>query len=122
MGDAAVVIDALGLLTIIWVFRLVRRERLYVGYGVIFVAIIALGSLTLTFAVVLGALHPLSRISQRGGALIGLTVVFVVVMLIYILSQLTLLSNRITRLTQELAIRNASSGAESDDASRPDDR
>jgi hypothetical protein len=119
--DAALIVDLLALLTIIWVFRLVRHDRLYVGYGVIFVGVIVLGAVALTFPAVLGPLNALSRLSQRSAALVALTLAFVVLMLIYILSQLTLLSNRVTRLTQEIAIRDAVSKAIQGNASRSDD-
>ena len=122
MVDPALLVDLLALLTIIWVFRLVRQDRLYVGYGVIFVGVIVLGSVALTFPAALGFLNALSRLSQRSGALIALALGFVVLLLIYILSQLTLLSNRVTRLTQEIAIRNASSAAPSENAPRAPDR
>jgi hypothetical protein len=113
-----VFVDALAFLTAVWVFQLVRRERLYVGYGVIFVVVIVMGGVTLTWPAVLGPLNALSDLSRRSGVLVGLALAFVLLMLIYILSQLTLLSNRVTRLTQEIAIRGAMSDLRSDGRDR----
>ena len=106
-----VLVFALALLIIGWVFQLVRRDRLYVGYGVIFVVVIALGGVALTFPAVLAPLEVLSSLSQRSALLMGLALAFIVLMLIYILSQLTLLSNRVTSLTQEIAIMEAMSAS-----------
>ena len=116
LDTGLVLVDALALLTIVWVFQLVRRDRLYVGYGVIFVVVLALGGVALTFPAVLVPLNALSSLSQRAAVLMGLALAFVVLMLIYILSQLTLLSNRVTRLTQEIAIREATANRSSEDA------
>jgi len=102
--------DVIGLLLIGWIFRLVRRNRLYVGYGVILALAIVFGLFLLSVPPVLIILAPLARTADYAAALIALTLTFVIVMLVYILSQLTLLSNRLTVLVQELAMRNAVAG------------
>ena len=108
MADAGVlIIDALGLLIVVWLFQLVRRDRLYVGYGVIFVLVIALGLLLLTFPAARQPVEWLGALAAKAPALIALGLAFVTVMLIYVLSQVTQLSNRLTTLAQELAIRDA---------------
>lgn len=102
-----IVLSLIGLTLMLWVLHLVRRGRLYVGYGVIFVATI-IGVLVLlsvprllslvTFLV--GAIFPTS-------ALTLLALCFIVLMLVYVLTQVTLVSNRLANLVQELAIQNA---------------
>ena len=99
-----IVVNLFGLVLLFWVFNLVRRGRLYVGYGVIFViAILASVVLLsvpwlLTFVThLIGAIFPVS-------ALTLLALCFLVLMLLYTLSQLTIVSNRLAKLVQELAI------------------
>lgn len=106
--------DVAGLLLIAWIFRLVRLNRLYVGYGVILVLATAAGVFLLSVPSALASLAPITRVTNRAAGLISLTLAFVVLMLVYLLSQLTLLSNRLTVLVQELAIRNADIARRSD--------
>jgi hypothetical protein len=106
-----IALNLIAVILIVWVSNLVRKGRLYVGYGIIFI-----GS---TMAVMLLLLSPrlLQLVSKLLGAVFpasALTLLalgFIVVMLIYILSQLTILSNRVTTLMQTLAIRDAESQA-----------
>ncbi|MGH9871904.1 MAG: DUF2304 domain-containing protein [Pyrinomonadaceae bacterium] len=100
-------INFIGLLLMLWVLNLVRHGRLYVGYGVIFIVAI-LGSLLLlsvpwlltVMTHLIGAIFPVS-------ALTLLALCFVVLMLLYILTQITIVSNRLSKLVQELAIEHA---------------
>ncbi|MCC7418300.1 MAG: DUF2304 domain-containing protein [Acidobacteria bacterium] len=103
----ALLVDALAILTIAWIFQLVRRDRLYVGYGVIFVLVIAAGLVLLTFPVVRRPIDWIGALALGAPALLALAIAFLVLMLIYVLGQLTQVSNRLSRLTQELAIRDA---------------
>ena len=120
MADVSVlIVDLIGLLTIVWLFQLVRRDRLYVGYGVIFVLVIVVGLLLLTLPAARGPLDWLGALAARAPALMALGLAFVTLMLIYILSQVTQLSNRLTALTQELAIRNATDASEPARAPKP---
>jgi Uncharacterized conserved protein (DUF2304) len=121
---AVVVVDLLACAIVLWVFQLVRGDRLYVGFGVIFVTVIAAGAVLLTFPSLLGPLDVFSVVAGRSQALVGLALVFVLVMLIFILSQTTILSNRIARLTQEIAIREAAaaSTARTEPVDRPSER
>lgn len=108
MADVGVLtIDAMGVLIVVWLFQLVRRDRLYVGYGVIFVLVIAVGLFLLTVPAAMRPLEWLGGLAANAPALIALGLAFVTVMLIYVLSQVTLVSNRLTMLAQELAIRDA---------------
>jgi hypothetical protein len=99
--------DAAGLLVIAWLFNLVRRDRLYVGYGVIFVFVIATGLVVLSVPPALAATNGIGALLSQASGLVVLALAFVLLMLVYILSQVTLLSNRVARLTQEIAIRGA---------------
>jgi hypothetical protein len=100
-------VNFIGLVLLLWVLNLVRHGRLYVGYGVIFVVSI-LGSLVLlsvpwlltAVTHLIGAIFPAS-------ALTLLALCFIVLMLLYILTQITIVSNRLSKLVQELAIERA---------------
>ena len=105
--QGTIVLILIGLAFLLWTLNLVRRGRLYVGYGVIFVLTIIMvigilavpGLLTLVTHLV-GAVFPAS-------ALTLLALCFIVLLLVYILSQMTIISNRVAVLAQELAIRQA---------------
>jgi len=97
---------AIGLVLLLWVANLIRHDRLYIGYGVIFVvgtlaAIVVLIVPSLLDAVTRGsiALLPVASLSIVPLALFTF-------LMVYVFAQITILSNRVTRLTQELAIRN----------------
>jgi len=97
-------LDLIGLVLMCWVLNLVRSGRLYVGYGIIFVSsivgvIILLSVPTLLTRVthIVGAVFPAS-------ALTLLALCFIVFLLVYILTQVTLVANRVALLVQELAI------------------
>ncbi len=101
------VLNLIALALLLWVLNLVRHGRLYVGYGVIFVAAI-IGTMLLlsvpwlqsTVTRVIGAVFPTS-------ALTLLALCFIVLMLLYILTQITIVSNRLSKLVQQLAIERA---------------
>lgn len=98
---------AVGFVLLLWVTNLILRDRLYVGYGVIFV----LG--TLATMVILAVPSLRGVVTEASVALvpvasIGIVVLAILVFLmVYVFTQITVLSNRLTRVTQELAIRNA---------------
>lgn len=109
--QGALVLNLIALALLLWVLNLVRHGRLYVGYGVIFV-IATLGTMLLvsvpwlqtTLTHVIGAVFPVS-------ALTLLALCFIVLMLLYTLTQLTIVSNRLSKLVQELAIERARAAA-----------
>jgi hypothetical protein len=88
-----------------WVLNLIRHGRLYVGYGIVVLVLVGaiagmavvppFQSLSLAF---IEALYPREPV-----AVIGLGAVLL--LLIYVLHQLSVLSERVATLTQELAIR-----------------
>jgi hypothetical protein len=87
-----------------WIFNLVRQDRLYVGYGVIFGIAITTAAVMVGLPPIFGA-GALLR-AHIEGFIVGASA-FVILILVYTLSQVTLWSNRLTALTQELAIRHA---------------
>ena len=101
---AVLVLDLMGLFFLLWILNLVRHGRLYVGYGVIFIAAILGTMVTLSIPqLLLGVTHLVGAIFPAS-ALTLLALAFIVLMLLYVLSQLTLVSNRLAVLIQELAI------------------
>jgi hypothetical protein len=108
MTPAGVFSGALmGCVLLIWVVNLIRNGRLYVGYGVIFV----LG--TLTAIVVLLVPRLLEAVTAASVALVPVpslsigAIAIMLLLLVYVFTQITILSNRVMHLTQELAIRGA---------------
>ena len=102
-----VVLDVIGVALLFWVLDLVRKGRLYVGYGVIFVlaalvsmALVSVPFLTNEFTRLSGAKYPASAFTM-------LALGFAAVIIVYTLTQVTIVSDRLARLTQELAIREA---------------
>jgi hypothetical protein len=110
------VLDLLSLALVLWVLNLVRLGRLYVGYGALFVAVL----LFTASAVTVPPIHRLLAeglaffFPVSGPAVLGFA--FVVWLLVYILTQMTILSNRLSSLVQELALRRAGAEAETDRA------
>jgi hypothetical protein len=96
-----------GCILLIWVINLIRNGRLYVGYGVIFV----FGTLAAIAVLVVPRL--LEAVSALSVALVPVpslgigAIVIMLFLLVYVFTQITVLSNRVMHLTQELAIRSA---------------
>ncbi|HET7294253.1 MAG TPA: hypothetical protein VFM88_17650 [Vicinamibacteria bacterium] len=110
------VIDALALAFLIWVLNLVRIGRLYVGYGVILVALAAASAGVVSITPLRAATQAaLARLFGAGGPLV-VALCMLVLLLAYVLTQVTLLASRLATLVQELAIRHA---AEPPRSSRP---
>jgi len=117
---AAILIDVAGVLLIVWVFHLIRRDHLYVGYAAMVVLVIVAGLITLSVPPLLARVNRLGLLLTSAAGLVVLALAFVLLMLVYILSQLTQLSNRVTALTQELAIRRTSPDVDEVRPDRPD--
>lgn len=104
LGSAVLILAAI--LVSGWILDLVRCGRLYVGYGIVVLALIGLvvgiaalpGPRVLVIAS-LEAMYPREPIAVIGlGALL--------LLLVYVLHQLSVLSDRVATLTQEIALRN----------------
>jgi hypothetical protein len=101
------VVNFIGLVLLLWVLNLVRHGRLYVGYGVIFVVAILGSVVLLSVPWLLTAVTHLIGAIFPASALTLLALCFIVLMLLYILTQITIVSNRLSKLVQELAIERA---------------
>lgn len=102
-------VDLAAVVLLVWVLNMVRLGRLYVGYGVLLVIVLA--SIILTTS-----LSPLSAAAAQAlrvffpSAAVGIIVVglgCLLIALVYVLSQITLLANRVATLVQKLAIERA---------------
>ncbi len=96
-----------GLVLIIWILDLVRRDRLYVGYGAVFIIPIVCIILVLSIPQLLNSITRLIGAIYPASALTLLALCFIVFMLVYILTQVTIVSNRLAVVVQELAIQRA---------------
>lgn len=102
-----VLLDLIGLVLLLWMLDQVRRNRLYVGYGVLFALAIIAGTLVLSVPPLRDLVTRLAISVLPGSALTLLALCFTIFMLIYVLTQVTLLSNRLASLIQRLAIEKA---------------
>jgi len=106
-GEGVLVGALVGIALLLWVTSLIRHDRLYIGYGVIFVV----GTLAATIVLVVPPL--LEAVTRGSVALLPVASLSIVplalftFLMVYVFAQITILANRVTRLTQELAIRNA---------------
>jgi len=100
-----IVLIAVGLTLLVWILDLVRRDRLYVGYGIIFLLTILGALLVLVVPALLGGITRLVGALFPASALTLLALCFIVFMLVYVLAQITVVSNRLAIVVQELAIR-----------------
>ena len=103
--QGVVLIDLMGLALIVLLVNLVRTQRLYVGYAVIWLVAVAGMMLTISFAPLLrfvtramGALFPVSALSL-------LAFVFIFATLIFFSVKLSALSARQAELIQVLALK-----------------
>jgi hypothetical protein len=108
-----IVLIFLGFALLLWILNLVRRDKLYVGYGVIFVIIIVNAMLILAIPALLTFITGLVGAVFPASALTLLAICFIVFMLVYILMQVTLISNRLAAVIQQMAIQQAKELAES---------
>jgi hypothetical protein len=107
-----VILNLIALALLLWIGNLVRRGALYVGYGVIFIIVIVSMMLIISIPSLLALLTRLTGAVFPVSALTLLALCFIVFMLIYILTQVTVLSNRLTVLAQGIAIQRAREEAE----------
>jgi len=105
--QGTIVLDLIGLVLLLWVLNLVRRDRLYVAYAAMFLVLIVAAMIIISIPALLvgitrlvGAVFPVS-------ALTLIALCFIVVLLVYILGQLTVISNRLATVVQQLAIERA---------------
>ena len=111
-----VVGTAIGIALLLWVVMLIRQDRLYAGYGVIFIV----GTIA---AITVLAVPPLLRAATDASvalmpvpSLSLVAIVLLTFLVVYVFIQISVLSNRVMRLTQELAIRRAEPDQQGDAA------
>ncbi|MBK9313246.1 MAG: DUF2304 domain-containing protein [Acidobacteria bacterium] len=102
-----IVLILVGLVLMVWILDLVRRDRLYVGYGAVFIIPIVCVILVLSLPQLLSYITRLIGAIFPASALTLLALCFIVFMLVYILTQVTIVSNRLAVVVQELAIQRA---------------
>ena len=100
----SLVFDAGACVLAVWTLRLVHRDRLYVGYGVIVLLGLAAEVMVASFGRARSALILFTGMSTSLSALGVVAALIAAFLAIYVLSQLTVLSNRLTQVVQELAI------------------
>jgi len=108
--QGVIVLNVIGVLLLVWLFNLIRQARLYVGYGIIFIIAIVATMITVSVPSILMFVTRLVGAFFPASAMTMLAIGFIVFALIYILTQLTIISNRVSNLVQELAIRQAEGG------------
>ncbi len=100
----SLVFDAGAGVLAVWTLRLVHRDRLYVGYGVIVLLGLAAEVMVASFGRARSALILFTGMTTSLSALGVVAALIAAFLAIYVLSQLTVLSNRLTQVVQELAI------------------
>jgi hypothetical protein len=100
----------IGLALLVWVVTLIRQDRLYAGYGVIFVLGTVAAMTVLLVPPLLRVVTALSVALLPVPSLgLGALVIFTF-LIVYVFIQISVLSNRVMMLTQELAIRGSQQG------------
>ena len=105
-------INLMTLELLIWILNLIRRARLYVGYGVMFILILLSIMAIVSIPGLLSVASQLVSVVFPSSATLLIALSFIAFLFIYILTQLTIISDRVATLVQELAIRNAKDGSE----------
>ena len=105
--QGTLVLILMGVTLSLWVLDLVRRDRLYVGYGLVFILAMLGVIVILAIPALLGLVTRLVGTIFPASALAVLALFFIVFMLIYVLTQVTIVSNRLALVVQELAIEKA---------------
>ena len=105
--QTVIILGLIALVYLIWIFNLTRRGKMYVGYAVVWLVwsllgflIVMLPALLQLVTQVIGTLVPANALTVLGFALLF-------AMQIYLLSQLSILSRRITLIAQYVAIEKA---------------
>lgn len=104
-------------LVALWILDLIRRGRLYVGYGIVLLVLMATGT-------VAAGVPGIRQLLDRGLASLFpsepvavLCLASGLLLVIYLLHQLSVLSDRVAHLTQELAIRRRSGAPDDEERS-----
>src|SRR5215469_9251156 len=117
-----IVLLIIGLALQLWILNLVRRDRLYAGYGVFLSMAIAGVMLLVAVPPLLAGVTRLVGAIFPASALTLLALGFIFITLIYVLTQVTIVSNRLAFAIQELAVQRAKEDAERPLARQAPDR
>jgi hypothetical protein len=101
------VLDALGLLLVLWLLNLVRLGRLYVGYGLVLVLSIVGTLCVASVPPARAAASGMLRALFPGAEIVVVACGAFLLLLVYVLTQITLIMNRLSTLVRELALREA---------------
>ncbi len=88
-----------------WIIQLTRQRKLYIGYAVLWIFWIVLGLLLITIPPLLDIVTQLLGAQFPVSALTLLAFALLFGMQIYVLSQLSILSRRVTMIAQSIALR-----------------
>lgn len=106
------IVDAIGFLLFGWVVNLIRKGRVYVGYGsallITIAGIICVASASTQFADAFT--HRIGKVIS-GSLPVFLVIYCILFALIYVFREITMISRRLRILTQQLAIELARRGA-----------
>lgn len=102
-----IVAIVVGVSVLAWIVALLRSSRLYVGYGAIFIGAVCGALVVLSVPMLNGVFSAASSAILSVPALMVIPVVLLSILMVYVFVQISVLANRVTRLTQELAIRDA---------------
>ena len=114
-----VAVTAIGLALLLWVVNLIRDDRLYVGYGVIFVFGTIAAMAIVTVPPLLRVATGISIVLLPEPSLSALAIVILTFLMVYVFIQISVLANRVIKLTQELAIRDAQQRGVESETLRP---
>ena len=123
------IVDAIGFLLFGWVVNLIRKGRLYVGYGsallITIGVIVCVASApapfvdAVTHRLSVGAFtHPIGKV-MSGSLPVFLAIYCILFALIYLFREITMISRRLRTLTQQLAIELARHGGALDSGDPP---
>jgi uncharacterized protein DUF2304 len=124
IGRGTILFDIVAIALALWTARLVRRDRLYVGYGVIVLLLLGAGVVLMSVPApwVMGFVSWFTG-SASPVVAIGIAAVLAgALLVIYMLSQLTIISNRLTTVVQELALDHADASGRPRAAKTPEDQ
>jgi hypothetical protein len=105
--QGVLVLSMIGIVYLVWITRLIRRGKLHISYGVVWivwivlgVAIVAIQPLLQLVTTLVGAVYPASAL-----ALLAFGLLFA--MQVYLLTQITILNQRIVAIAEHLAVTEA---------------
>lgn len=104
-AQSVFVLSAVGIYLLLWTLNLVRQGRLYVGYGAAFIALILATLIAvllpeIVWTTIIRWINPIFPLS----AWVVLAFYIIIMILVYIMTQLTIIANRLARVVQEMAI------------------